>query len=202
MNALVLLLLAQFPMDVFDNATAFTQLETKDGVTLSKRAVKDSPFFEYRVATPSPYTVQEMCDSTYQWGSHEGDSPGVTLFKVVQDGEDDRVVYSQLTKPIVAKRDYALRIVRLREGERCRIRFRTANEQAPAQPDGFVRMDKLWGEWIFEAAEKGSKVTYTLYSDPAGSVPAFLVHGGQSGATREALVIALQKAKKFVEAKR
>jgi hypothetical protein len=203
MNALLIALtLSQFPMDVFENAGAFTEVETRDGVTLSKRAVKDSPYFEYRVATTSSYSVAQLCDATYDWGTHEGDSPGVTLFKVVEDGDDVRVVYNQITRPIVAKRDYALTIVRLREGERCRIRFRTANDKAPAKPEGFVRMDKLWGEWLFEPAEKGSKLTYTLYSDPAGSVPAFLVHGGQSGATRESLMTALSKTKKAVEAKR
>jgi len=203
MNALLIALtLSQFPMDVFENAGAFTEVETRDGVTLSKRAVKDSPYFEYRVATTSSYSVAQLCDATYDWGTHEGDSPGVTLFKVVEDGDDVRVVYNQITRPIVAKRDYALTIVRLREGERCRIRFRTANDKAPAKPEGFVRMDKLWGEWLFEPAEKGSQLTYTLYSDPAGSVPAFLVHGGQSGATRESLMTALSKTKKAVEAKR
>lgn len=201
-SLLLALTLTQFPMDVFENTTVFTQVETRDGVTMSKRPVKDSPYFEYRVATTSPYTVAQLCDATYEWGSHEGDSPGVTLFKVLEDGEDVRVVYNQLTKPIVAKRDYALTIIRLREADRCRIRFRTANDKAPAKPEGFVRMDSLWGEWLFEAAEKGSKVTYTLYSDPAGSVPAFLVHGGQSSATRESLMTSLQKTKKAVEAKR
>ena len=39
---------------------------------------------------------------------------------------------------------------RLPDGN-CRIRFRATNDQAPPKPEGFVRMDKMWGEWRLEA---------------------------------------------------
>lgn len=204
MTALVLsLALAQFQLDVFENTAAFTEMDTKDGITLSKRPIKDSPFFEYRATSVSSYSVAQLCDATFEWGSHEGDSPGISLFKVLEDGERQRVVYNQLTKPVVARRDYSLTIVQEPlDATHCRIRFRTTNDKAPKAPDGFVRMEKLWGEWSFVASEQGTRISYILYSDPAGSVPAFLVHGGQSSATREALTIALAKTKKWVEAKK
>ena len=129
------------------------------------------------------------------------DGPAVTLNTVLQDGEDLRVVYSQITQPIVSRRDYALTVQRERLPDgTCRIRFRTTNEAAPPKPEGFVRMDKLWGEWRMAAGPEGkSTLTYTLFSDPSGSVPPFLVHGAQKNATRDALVMAVKKTKRFVE---
>ena len=46
----------------------------------------------------------------------------------------------------------------------------------------------------------GAKLTYTLFSDPAGSVPSFLVHGAQRKATRDAAMMSLEKTKKYLEA--
>lgn len=194
------LVLAQFSTDVFDNETAFEKVESSGGVTVSKRAIKNSVFWEYRAEAESPLSVDQLCVALYEWGTKGGDGLGVILNKVLTDGENLRVVYTQISQPIVANRDYALTVIRERPSETtCRVRFRTTNDLAPKMPDGFVRMEKLWGEWRMEPTEKGAKVTYTMFSDPAGAVPAFLVHGPTQKATRESIGLGLEKARKFVE---
>ncbi len=202
MSAFVLLVLMQFPLDVFENPDAFTRLEDRDGVVVLERAVKSSVYKEYRAEVATTHSVDALCEASFEWGTRKNDGPAVILNKVLKDGDDVRVVYNQISQPIVARRDYALTVVkqRLPDGS-CRIRFRTTNEEAPPKPEGFVRMDKLWGEWRFEAVQAGgSKVTYTLFSDPAGSVPSFLVHGAQRKATRDAAVMTIEKTKKHLEA--
>jgi len=203
-NLVVLLVLSQFATDVFDNPTPFEEVETKDGVKVSRREVKGSPYSENRIELATPYTPKDLCDAVYEWGTHKNDGPAVMLHKVVSDGENVRVVYNQITQPVVSNRDYSLTIVRsyLDDGK-CRIRFRATNEHAPPKPDGFVRMNKVWGEWIFEPlSDGGGKVTYTLFSDPAGAVPPFLVHGAARGAAREAALLGVQKAKQALEARK
>jgi hypothetical protein len=204
MNAALLLVLAQFATDVFDNEAKFEKIDTRGGVTTYKRAVKDSVFWEYRAVAETPLAVDDLCVALFEWGTRGGDGIGVILNKVLTDGEHERVVYTQISQPIVANRDYALTVKRERPTETtCRIRFRTTNALAPKKPDGFVRMDKLWGEWRVDPKDSGgSVVTYTLFSDPAGSVPAFLVHGPALNATRESIGMGLEKARKYLEAKK
>lgn len=203
MIALVLVVLAQ-PAGVFENADAFEVLESKAGLTVQARAIQGSKFSEYRVVTETPYPVEALCEHIYEWGTKGSDHPGVKLHKVLKDTPDDRVVYDQLEQPVVSDRDYALTVVRRREPDgSCGIRFWTSNELAPAKPSGFVRMDKLWGSWRFEPLDGGkARLTYTLFSDPGGSIPPFLVHGPAKSAAKESVVTGLSKVKAALEAKK
>ncbi len=201
MSALLLAVLVQFPTDVFDNVAPFEPLESRDGVVTSKRQVKGSPYAEYRVERFTPFTAEQLCVAVFEWGTRHGDGPGVTLNTVLTDGDDVRVIYNHLSKPVIANRDYALTIARERlpDGS-CRLRFRTTNEAAPPSPAGYVRIEKLWGEWRFmPVVSGGASLTYTLFSDPAGSVPPFLVHGPARQATFDAAAMAVEKTKRFVE---
>lgn len=165
--------------------------------------MKGSDFFEYRAEVSTSHPVPALCEAIYDWGTKNPDQGMTTLNKVLEDRGDVRVVYNQVSAPVVAKRDYVMTVVRERLPDgNCRIRFRATNELAPAKPDGFVRMNKMWGEWLLESKGEGSsKITYTLFSDPAGSVPPFLVHGSQRSATRDSAARALEKTKQFLEAK-
>lgn len=195
-SLVALWVVAGVPAEVFERSGAFTTIETKPNETVSGRAVPGSVFREYRVQTTTPYGVVPLCELIFEWGSRAGDGPGIIHHAMLIDGADERVVYQQISQPIVAKRDFAFTIVRERlPSGACRVRFRSTNEKAPARPEGFVRMDKVWGEWLIEPAAQGSQVTYTLFSDPAGSVPAFLVHGPQQQSTRDAVVHLLARAK-------
>lgn len=194
-------LLAQFPIDA--NTAAFETLETSKGLTVSGRAVPASPYREYRVETRTPHAVNDLCVAIFEWATGGVDLPGVVASKVLASSENDRVIYAQLSFPIVSKRDYTLSVKRewLAEG-RCRIRFRTTTEGAPPTPSGFVRMEKLWGEWdLVTEPAGGTRLTHTLFSDPAGSVPSFLVHGDQKASTRDSVTRALEKTRVYVEKK-
>ena len=194
-------LLGQFPIDA--NAAAFETLESSKGLTVSGRAVPASPYREYRVETRTPHAVNDLCVAIFEWATSGVDVPGVVFSKVLVGGENDRVLYAQLSFPIVSKRDYTLSVKRewLSEG-RCRIRFRTTTEGAPPTPSGFVRMEKLWGEWdLVTEPAGGTRLTHTLFSDPAGSVPSFLVHGDQKASTRDSVIRGLEKTRVYLEKK-
>lgn len=203
MLGLVLVVLAQ-PAGVFDNPTPFEALDSSGGLTLSGRAIAGSVFSEYRVVTDTPYSVSQLCEHIYEWGTKGKDHPGVKLHKVLEDGADRRVIYDQLEQPVVANRDYAMTVVRERlESGECRIRFWVTNDAAPEKPRGWVRMNKLWGSWRFEPLDGGrARLTYTLFADPAGSIPAFLVHGPQKSAAKDSVVAGLAAVKQALEAKK
>jgi hypothetical protein len=198
--ALLLAVLAQ-PAGAFDESAPFAVVDERDGLTLSARRLEGSKFSEYRVTTEVAYGVSALCEHLYEWGTKGKDHPGVKLHQVLEDGADRRVVYQQLEQPVVANRDYAMTVVRERlpSGE-CRVRFWASNEVAPAKPDGWVRMERLWGGWRFEPLGEGrARLTYTLFSDPGGSVPAFLVHGPQRKATLASVRDALAYVQRALE---
>jgi hypothetical protein len=147
------------------------------------------------------FRSDDLCEAIFEWGTRGSDSPGMVSSKVLVDGENERIVYAHISQPVVADRDYVLRVRRERlSPTSCRIRFRTTTEAAPPRPDGFVRMEKLWGQWTFDArAAGGADVAYTLFSDPAGSVPSFLVHGGLKSSAKESVTRGLSKVKGLAE---
>jgi hypothetical protein len=204
MTALVLLLLAQNPAwdnAVFTNPGAWKGLE-KGAVTVEGREISPGPYSEYRVTTETTQSLESLCVAVFEWGTHGKDNPGTKVSTLLKDGEDERVVYNQIEQPVVSNRDYAMTVMRRREAVDggdpgvCRIRFVATNELAPAKPDGIVRMDRMWGSWTFERLESGkTRVTYTLFADPAGSIPPFLVHGAQRSAAKDSVAQGLAKAK-------
>lgn len=201
---LTVLLLAQSAAEVLDGDRPFEAMGTSDGARVSRRAVAGSPFFAWRVERDTTFPTEALCTAVFEWGSKEADAPGLLVNRVLVDGDDERVTYSQMSQPIVANRDYALRLKRERFPDGgCRIRFETANELAPPSPKGAVRIEKLFGEWLMTPLPSGgATLRYTLFSDPAGSVPAFLVHGPARTSTVESFHRALEKTKARQEAKR
>ncbi|MDX2009809.1 MAG: hypothetical protein SFW67_06455 [Myxococcaceae bacterium] len=195
MRTLLSLLVAGIPMDVFERDAPFSVVETSGAVTLSAREVPGSAFKEYRVQTAVPWAAAPLCAFIFDWGTRSGDGPGITRHVLLAEGERERVVYQQISQPIVSRRDFAFTSMHLPSASGpCRVRFRITNALAPPKPEGFVRLTAMWGEWVVEPLGSGSLVTYTQFSDPGGSIPAFLVHGPARDATKGAVVTMLAKA--------
>lgn len=182
--------LAAEPLEAFERATPWDELDTADGVKLSRREVPGSHYFEYRATHTTEVSLEALCTHVYEWGSKGKDHQSLKLRKLVRDGEDERVTYDHIDEPIVASRDFAMTVKRLKDPDRtCRIRFFANNAEAPASPRGFVRIEKLWGGWTFAPRADGKvDVTYTMFADPAGAIPPFLVHGSQAVRTRQTLL--------------
>ena len=87
------------------------------------------------------------------------------------------VGYNRIGSPWpVSDRDVVLRSTRtdLENGD-IRIEFRnTTEETVPAVP-GVVRMPRLVGSYDLSRVEGGTRVVYTVDSDPGGSLPGWLV---------------------------
>jgi hypothetical protein len=178
---------------------AFVPLETSNGVALLARPVRGSPFKAYQARLTTTVAVKDLCDGVFDWATLAPESPGLSAHKLLVDAPHRRVIYAHISQPVVANRDYVLEVQReVVDDAHCRLRFNTTTEAAPPRPDGYVRMDKVWGEWRFDATASGTEVSYTLFSDPAGSIPAFLVHGAQRDVTRGTIVLAVERVKQAV----
>ena len=151
-----------------------------DGVTIEQRAMPASKFVELRFTTLTDKTPRSLCDAAFGDGKFDPKEPDLKARTIVQESADERVTYDQITPPVVSNRDYVVRARRIVEGASCRMTFEAANELGPRTPDGWVRVSKLRGYWLFEPVEGGkTRLTFVVFTDPGGSIPAFLVEGNR-----------------------
>jgi hypothetical protein len=163
-------------------------INVKDTVTYEKRAVPGSSYYEYRasftVTAQPPAVVEAM------WQAVTGATPPtVKKREVLKRSANEMLIYDQLHARVVSDRDVTLRLQRVPApdggGE---IRFDTANELGPPPAAGFVRLPVVRGAWTAKAVPGGgTALTYVCYSEPGGSVPAFMVRGGQQDKIVEAV---------------
>lgn len=202
MKTALLLLLTQLPMPELDVPTPFKEVEKGKYGVLSAREVKDSVFREYRVDSVQPYSVAQLCDGVFELAT-EGSAKEIKQHKLLRESADVRVMYEQVSYPVVSTRDYAMTVARdpRVEGGRCRVRFRVTNgADAPPVPKDVVRVEKIYGQWEFAPRPDGqSDVSYRIYSEPAGSVPAFIVHGAQKDTAKSAFEQMMKGVKKRAE---
>ena len=201
---LLVLMLTQVSPQVFDNPAAWNDEKARDGIALQSRPIADSSVYEYKASVDVDLPVSALCDQVFAWGSGDKDIDARSR-KVLRDGKDERVVYDQIEAPMVNNRDYAMTIHRYAdlEGGVCRIRFWASNELAPARQDGWVRMDKVWGSWTFTPQSNGkTRLVYTLFADPGGSVPAVFIHGAHKDSVFASVKKALAKTKAGMQSAR
>ena len=87
------------------------------------------------------------------------------------------VAYNRIDSPWpVSDRDVVLRsTLSDLEGGGIRIEFHNTTDADVPEVDGVVRMPRLIGSYDLRPVEGGTRVVYTLDSDPGGSLPDWLV---------------------------
>lgn len=159
-------------------ATPWTQLDVQDGVTLDGRRIDGSPYLELRATMMlEKFPLEAMCRGAF--GDGTPSTPDVKTRKTLKDESHERIYYDTLVAPVVADRDYVLRHTWELRGDQCFNEFKTANELAPPVPDGFVRIEKLWGSVLIEPAGDRMRLRYIIMTDVAGSIPPFMVEGAR-----------------------
>lgn len=193
LSAVLLLAVAQ-PAG-FDSKVPWEPVSTDDGLVLERRSVEATRALEYRITAKTKTSVEALCESVFEWGTRGKDVPGLKLRKPISTIPDERVVYDQFESAVVSNRDYAITVRRTRGPDGvCRIRYWVTNEKAPPMPDGYVRIQRLWGGWTFTPVDGQTQLVYTQFSDPAGSIPAFLANGAQRDVAVETVKHAIAKA--------
>ncbi|MFC1679625.1 START domain-containing protein [Elusimicrobiota bacterium] len=105
--------------------------------------------------------------------------------------EGDRVfyVYQRLDMPLIADRDFTIKITWAPETADgvYRASWVSANEQGPAAKEGVERIQINEGSWSIEPLDNGkrSAVTYRLFTDPGDSIPTWLANKGNTSALPE-----------------
>ena len=186
---LVLVVLAQAPEWRLDR--------TVNGVKVELRDVANSPFQEIRVSTTAPGDLQRVCDAIFAKGVGEKIEGNFKKREILKETETERWTYEQISLPVVSDRDYVIhvKLEKAADTGRCEVSFQTeADEQHPVAP-GHVRLASVRGSWTVLPADEGKlSITYLVFSDPGGAVPAFLARGGQRNAAIDFLKTILARA--------
>lgn len=159
----------------------YKKVDETDGVLIESRPVEGSPIVELRLTTTTTKSVDSLCEAVFGDGKFDPEEPDLKSRKIISESADERVTYDQISPPLVANRDYAVKAKRTQLSDtQCSMAFTAANELAPPKPEGWVRITKLWGEWKFQRGADGkTKITYVIFSDPAGSIPTFMIEGSR-----------------------
>ncbi len=158
------------------------QHKVKRGISVERRPVKGSPFFEYRASIAIPMAPAELIEDMWRTVA---DRPGPLVKKrqVLRKGDTEIVFYDQIQPPVVSDRNYTMRLRKVALGQdRFQMIFETANELGPGPDPKHVRIPAIRGFWnlVPDPSGPGSAlVTYQSFSEPGGAVPAFMIHGAQ-----------------------
>ena len=148
-----------------------------DGMRVDRRDVAGSSFDEIRVSTTSSLGLQALCDAIYP-RRFDGKLEG--RFKkreLLHETETERWTYEQISVAVVSDRDYVMhaKLEQPASTGRCEIGFETDSHGTRPAVSGFVRIPLIRGHWSLSPTPDGKvSVSYEVFSDPGGGVPAFL----------------------------
>jgi hypothetical protein len=151
---------------------AWQPVFVKEGVRYDRRAVPGSRFFEHRAVFTLPHPAETVVDAIWTlWERGSIDHAGSRDY--VRRTDEEIVVHDRIQTPVVHDREVTLRLVKLLHP--LGLRFESRNDLGPPPAPGNVLLPVVRGEWIMEPVDVGTLVRFTCYSEPGGSVPAFLV---------------------------
>jgi hypothetical protein len=145
--------------------------------------VHGSAFEEVKVTTQSGRPLTALCAAV--WGRDAKVDGQFKKRVVIRESDTERWTYEQLKVPFLIDRDVVVhaRLVGAAEGGRCEVLFEAATDAEYPETKAHVRVTTLRGRWTLEANADGKvDVTYVVYSEPGGKIPAWLSRGGQRDA--------------------
>ena len=154
-----------------------------DGLKVEYREVDSSPFHEYRITTQSALPLGRLCDAV--WGKNAKMAGDFKKRVIIKETQTERLTYEQVGVPVVSDRDCIMRVQLLQPADtgRCEVKFETTTDPAYPPDPKFVRVPTVRGWWVLAPTPKGEvSITYVVYSEPGGSVPALFARGGQRDA--------------------
>jgi len=166
--------------------TGWQRADEKDSVTLYSRSRPGSGVKEFKgtgLINATPAMVEKVLQDVANYPSF---MPYVTEARIISQTGPEVVTYQRLDVPLVANRDYTVRvehgIVKGAGGTLIyRDTWQTDNEAGPPEQHGLVRVKVNEGSWLLEptgADGSTTQATYQIYTDSGGALPAFLANKG------------------------
>lgn len=132
----------------------------------------------------------EVWRAIHDYSSYTRNMPYIEHVKRLESAEPGHhYVYYRATPPLIARRDYVLKVVDESKWEDGKGYFKLTWSVAPNHHgvppiDDVVRLSTNTGYWLLTPQDGGkrTRATYFIFTDPGGSVPKFIVNAANSTA--------------------
>ncbi len=187
MPSILLLSIALFAASP-DSGPGWEQAARDEGITVYSRQKKGTNVNEMKaiglVDAPPPDVFRAIRD----YAHYDQNMPFTEDSKVLEVQEEGKVIYfySCINAPLVARRDYVIKILDesdWQDGKGFLLVTWSAADKLP-EKEGRIRVKINDGFWRLEPRDNGTKTfaTYYVYTDPGGSLPTWVVNRANGSA--------------------
>ncbi len=153
-------------------------LGTKDGVVYEQREIAGSKYYEHRATFTVPIAADRIMPALWEQALVPGANAQLKR-EVLRKSDDEVLAHDEVTHPIVTDREVTLLIEKTRAP--LGLRFTSRNDLGPPPNPKRIQLPRVYGSWTVEPlGPSESRLTYVCYSEPGGSIAAFLVRGAQT----------------------
>jgi hypothetical protein len=155
----------------------FVQVAEDKGVTVFRReGTGGMELAAEGIINAPPERVREVL---LDYGHHPTWLKSLRESRVLEHGAHSEVVYQRLGLPIIADRDFTLKVTWGKEGETLWTHFAAANELGPPSVHGVVRVSMHEGGWRLQPLDGGRRTLarYHVHLDLAGKLPGWMARG-------------------------
>jgi hypothetical protein len=157
--------------------------ETDDSIAVCSRKVSESRILEFRAMCVIDVPPSNVFRTVMRRDTYRHTSRYVVDFQVIaSDTSSVFYIYQRLAIPLFSDRDYTLRYEEIQDSlhGHFSLVWTIANDKGPPPNENVVRIEVSWGSFEMTPIEEGRKtrLTCTIYTDPGGNIPGWLVNIG------------------------
>lgn len=157
-------------------AQQWREVRVKDGLVLMSRKVAGERFPEFRIRATTPTSVGRLASYLMGRSIDEAD-PGIER-TIVERSPRSATFTDLIRTPVISDRCATSRVVRKNgEHDSVELVFTSGGEWPRGKPTERCVPLRAHGSWILKPLKSATELTYTIFADPGGNLPVFLVRG-------------------------
>jgi hypothetical protein len=167
--------------------TPWARISDRDGLKLEVQDVPGSGFENVRITCTTRAPPRVFMKALWGVATDRSASPEVIRREVLLDEERARTYYDVVHAPPASDRDYVMHEEWTEDDRQVvTMNFATVNDPGKPVTSALVRFGKITGRLTAAPrAEGGSDLTYVIFTDLGGDIPAWLTRGAQREAARK-----------------
>jgi uncharacterized membrane protein len=175
--------------------------DTSDGIVVDVKEVPGQSIVTVRGVWTTKQSPQRLWKAINDLEHYTEFMPYLETAKVLKREGESAWQYYCLDTPVISDRDYTLKLTKAAEpgkSGKWRVSWTTANAVGPKPKPGKVRITVADGSWLLEARNggKSTRITYTVRSDPGGSIPSWIANRVNRKAVPDVMRAVVKQSKK------
>jgi ribosome-associated toxin RatA of RatAB toxin-antitoxin module len=170
-----------FSSDLFASEETWEEFLDREGITLFRRCVKNSNFFELKGVTVINAEIETVGRLLLDIPEYPKWMAECRKAKILNQSEDNCLVMRYIHNSAWPVKDrevtLSVNISIDRKARTFMVSFENMEGFQDHSSDHFVKMNAMRGKWIVESLDQGqTRVTYIFFADPGGLLPPLLVN--------------------------